>query len=83
MFKGFEYNKDYRKMADRSVYAQEHKAFDEFLTTEHDNIRLEYGNKREAQNAAQALRKYVKDCRKPLKVVCRQHYVFAVRTIEE
>lgn len=83
MFKGFEYNKECRKLMDRSVYAQEHKVLTDFLVTDNENVRLEYGNEREAVNAVQALKTWVKQNRKPLKVVQRRHYVFAIKTIEE
>lgn len=83
MLKGFEFNKNYRKMADKSVYAQEHQLLSDFLTSEHDNIRLEYGNEREAKNAYQSLRKHIMQERKPLKVLQRQNYVFAVKKVEE
>ena len=83
MFKGFEYNKECRKLMDRSVYAQEHKVLTDFLVTDNENVRLEYGNEREATNATQALRCWVEQNRKPLKVAQRKHYVFVFKTNEE
>jgi len=83
MLKGFEFNKNYRKMADKSVYAQEHQLLSDFLTSEHENIRFEYGNERESKNAYQALKNYIMETKKPLKLCQRKHYVFAIRTIEE
>lgn len=83
MLKGFEYNKECRKMMDRSVYAEEHKILSDFLATDNENVRLEYGNEREALNASAALRKWTKDNRKPLKVNQRRNFVFAIKTIED
>ena len=76
MLKGFDFNKDYRKICDRNLYAQEQELLCDFLTSEHDNIRLEYGQEKEAQNVAQALRKYIIACRKPLKILRRKKLRF-------
>lgn len=82
MFKGFEYNKNYRKICGKSIYAQEYELLHEFLTTENENIRFEYTAEREATNSRQCCAKYVKDNRMPLKVIQRKNYVFAIKTKE-
>ena len=83
MLKGFEYNKECRKLMDKSVYAEEHKILCDFLATEHENVRLEYSNEREALNASAVLRKWAKDNRKPLKICQRRNFAFAIKTIED
>lgn len=83
MLKGFEYNKEYRKLSDKSVYAQEHKVLCNFLASEHENVRMEYGDEREALNSAAALRKWARDNRKPLEIRQRGKYVFGIKTIED
>lgn len=83
MFKGFEYNKDFRKMANKSVYTQEFDLLHEFLATDNKNIRFEYSTEKEAINARQACATYIKNNNKPLKVMQRGNYVFAVKTIED
>lgn len=83
MLKGFEYNKECRRLMDRSLYAEEHKVLSDFLASDNENVRLEYGNENEAINARQALNMWVKNNRKPLKLAQRRQYVFAVKTIED
>jgi hypothetical protein len=83
MFKGFEYNKECRKFMDRSVYAQEHKVLSDFWLTDNENVRLEYGNVREAINASQALKTWVRENRRSLKIAQRSNYVFAFKKIED
>lgn len=83
MFKGFEYNKECRKLADRGVYAQEHKILCDFLASDHKNVRLEYSNEKEATNASQSLRNWTKKERKPLKIVQRKNFVFGMKKGEE
>ena len=83
MFKGYEYNKECRRMKDKSVYAEEHSILCDFLATEHENVRLEYGNDREAVNASTSLNNWVKKNRKPLKLAQRRNFVFAFKTIED
>lgn len=83
MLKGFEYNKECRKLMDRSVYAEEHKILCDFLATDNENVRLEYGNDREAVNAYSSLSTWVKKNRKPLKLAQRRNFVFAFKTIED
>ena len=82
MLKGFEYNKECRKLMDRSVYAEEHKILSDLLESNNENVRLEYGNEREAVNAVQALKMWTKSNRKPLKLAQRRNYVFAVNSKE-
>lgn len=79
MLKGFEFNKECKRFVDRSVYAQEHKILCDFMSSDNENIRLEYGDEREAQNAAQSLRRWSKTNHKPLVIVMRRQYVFAER----
>ena len=83
MFKGFEYNKECRKLADRGAYAQEHNVLIEFITSDNENVRLEYSTEREAINAVQALKNWCARERKPLKLHQRTHYVFAVKKGDE
>ena len=83
MLKGFKYNQECRKMRDRSVYAEEHKILSDFLATDNENVRLEYGDEREAFNAAMSHRKWTRDIRKPLKITQRKNFVFAFKTIED
>lgn len=83
MFKGFEYNKECRKVMDKSIYAEEHNILCDFLATENENVRLEYGNEKEAANAKQALTTWVKKNRKPLRIAQRGKYVFGFKTIED
>lgn len=83
MFIGFEFNKECRKLQDRGVYAEEHNILCDFLASKHENVRLEYGNEKESLNASNALRRWIKDNRKPLKVAQRRNYVFAFKTIED
>ena len=83
MFKGFEYNKECKKLKDKSVYAEEHKILCDFLATDNENVRLEYGNSREAQSAYQALKRWREANRKPLKITQRRNYVFGIKTIED
>lgn len=83
MFKGFEFNKDCRRFQDRGAYAEEHNILCDFLASKHENVRLEYGDGREAMNATNSLRKWIAKNRKPLKVVKRKNYVFALKTIED
>lgn len=80
MLKGFEYNKNYRKISKRSLYDQECELLHEFLGTENENIRFEYGNEKEANNARQGCARYAKEHRMPLKLMQRGVFVFAVRT---
>lgn len=82
MLKGFEYNKECRKMVDRSEYAEEHRILNDFLSTKNENVRFEYGTEREATNAGQALKNWVKNYRKPLKVAQRREFVFVTKTID-
>ena len=82
MFKGFEYNQEYRRIKSKSVYAQEIEILHEFAASDKDNVRLEYTTEQEAVNARQALYNYIKEARKPLKVMQRGKYVFAVKTNE-
>ena len=83
MFKGFEFNKECRKLTDRSVYAEEHKVLSELLASDHENVRLEYGNEREAKNAYASLKKHIMQNRQPLKVAQRRNFVFAIKKSEE
>lgn len=83
MLKGFEYNKECRSFIDKSIYAEEHKILSDFLASENKNVRLEYGNEREAKNAYQSLIMHIRKNRKPLKLAQRKNYVFAIKTIEE
>ena len=83
MLKGFEYNKECRRFIDKSIYAEEHKILSDFLASENKNVRLEYGNEREAKNACASLNVWIKKNRKPLKVAQRRNYVFAIKTIED
>lgn len=78
MFKGFEYNKNYRKIGGRSIYEQEVELLHEFLASEHDNIRFEYTTEREAVNARQSLTVYAKKNKMPLKIMQRENFVFAI-----
>ena len=82
MLRGFEFNKECKRFVDRSVYAREHEILCEFMTSENENIRLEYGNEKEAQYAAVALRKWSVSHHKPLVIAKRQHYVFAERKVK-
>lgn len=83
MFKGFEYNKECRKLMDRSVYVEEHKVLCDFLASDNENVRLEYSNDKEAVNAVQALKTWAKLNRKPMRLVQRRQYVFALKNTEE
>ena len=80
MFKGFEYNKDYRKIKGRSIYTQEFELLHDFCGSDKENIRLEYSTEREAANARQACAVYTKKNRMNLKMLQRGNYVFAIRT---
>ena len=82
MFKGYEYNKECRRMKDKSVYAEEHGILCDYLASNNENVRLEYGDEKEAVNAVQALRTWVKNNRKPLACKQRGKYVFAIKTID-
>lgn len=82
MLRGFEFNKECKRFVDRSVYAEEHKILCDFMASEHENIRLEYENENEAQNAAQSLRRWAETNHKPLNIVKRRHYVFAERKVK-
>lgn len=83
MLKGIEYNKECRIMKDRTLYAEERKVLSDFLASENENVRLEYGSEREAKNSWQALYMWIKNNRKPLKVVQRKNFIFAIKTIED
>ena len=83
MLKGFEYNKNYRKISKRSLYDQECELLHEFLGTENENIRFEYGNEKEAKNARQACARYINENRMPLKAMWRGNYVFVVRVAKQ
>lgn len=83
MFKGFEFNKECRKIMDKSIYAEEHGILSDFLATDNENVCLEYGSEKEAHNACSALSMWRKKNRKPLKIVQREKYVFAFKTIAD
>ena len=83
MFKGFEFNKECRIIKGKSIYAEEHNILCDFLASEHENVRLEYGNDKEAKNAYSSLSVWRTKNRKPLRLTQRKNYVFAFKTIED
>ena len=84
MLKGYDYNHSYKKRRFASVYTQEHKLIQDFaIAPDKENIRFEYGSKREAINARGALAKYVKETKKQLNVLQREEFVFVVKRDEK
>lgn len=82
MFKGFEYNKSYKRIKSKTIYAKEIELLCEFALSDNENIRLEYDTANEAKNATQSFRTYIEQARKPLKIMQRDNYVFAIKTNE-
>lgn len=83
MFKGFEYNKECGNLLDKSKYAEEHKILCDFLNTDHENVCLDYENEKDAIPATQSLRMWIRKGRKPLKLLQRKQYVFAIKASKE
>ena len=79
MFKAFDFNKDFRKIAKKSIYTQEFDVLHEFLPSDNKNIRYEYSTDKEARAATAALRKYAEQNKQPLIFEQIANYVFAIR----
>ena len=79
MFKAFDFNKEFRKIAKKSIYTQEFDVLHEFLPSDNKNIRFEYSTAKEARSAAAALKKYAKENKQPLIFKQRGNYIFAIR----
>lgn len=79
MLKGFEFNKRYKVIAKKSKYHQEHELTHEFLATDNENMWLEYDTEVEAQNAAQAIRRYIFENSQPLVALKRGVFVVVAR----
>ena len=79
MFKAFDFNKDFRKIAKKSIYTQEFDVLHEFLPSDNKNIRFEYSTDKEARAATAALRNYAEQNKQPLIFKQRANYVFAIR----
>lgn len=78
MLKNHEFNKPFG--GGRLLYSYEHSLLHEFLATDNENMRLEYSDKREAFNAKQALTRYINSHKQPLNALCREVYVYIIRT---
>lgn len=83
MLKNIEYNKEYRIIRGKSIYQREFDLLHEFLATDHENIRLEYSNEKEASLVRNNIFKYINRCKMPLEVMRRGVFVFAVRVSKE
>ena len=83
MLKGFKYNQDLRIIKGKSKYTEEHNALCDFCASEHKNIRFEYATVQEAKNASNVLRMWIKTNRKPLTVMQRNNFCFAIKTIKD
>ena len=84
MLKGIKYNQNYKKKRGKSVYTQEHNAISDFeFVPDKHNLRFEYNDKKEAINAGNQLRRYVKETKKQLVVLQRENFVFVVKEKED
>lgn len=83
MLKEYRFNQPYRKIKNKSVYAQEHRVIKEFMEGNEKNIQFEYDSVNSAVNAAVAIRKHIAEYKRPLLVMQREIYVFVARKGEE
>ena len=51
MFKEVKYNQSFERSDKRSVYSQEHKLLHDFHSSDKQNMRFEYANKKQAHSA--------------------------------
>ncbi len=80
MLKKYEYCKKVPKIWRKGTYAQEHNLIHELLGGGNTGLCLSYGNKHEANNAAQSLRRFCnKVVKQPVKVLQRNHNVYIVK----
>lgn len=79
MLKDIKYNQPYKVIMRKSVYNQEFQLLHDFQSGDKRNMRLEYSNKREAINAAAALKRYAQQARQPLDLSQRGNFVFVKR----
>ena len=83
MYMNIEYDKPLVGKKMKSIYTREEEAVMAFASSEHTNMRLEYRDDKQANNAYGAILKIIKKTRTPVTVSRRQKYIYVFKKGEQ